>query len=80
MAAAGVLIMMESLLSSANSVRLQFAGGKRTMIDGPFAESKELIAGFSLLKFDTMAEIVEWTGGFGRLFPEVRVDIRPLTS
>jgi len=49
-------------------------------IDGPFAESKELIAGFAILRFDTLPEMIEWTGKFGRLFPEVQVDIRPLTE
>jgi hypothetical protein len=78
MAAAGALILMESLQPSARSVRLRFEGVKRTTIDGPFAETKELIAGFSLLKFDTMPEIVEWTARFGQLFPAVEVDIRPL--
>jgi hypothetical protein len=74
----GVLLMMESLQSSARSARLKFNEGRRTMIDGPFAESKELIAGFSLLKFDTLAEVVDWTDRFGQLFPAVELDIRPL--
>jgi len=78
MSNAGALILMESLQGSARSVRLKFEGGKRTTTDGPFAESKELIAGFSLLKFETMAEIVSWTSRFGQLFPAVEVDIRPL--
>jgi len=78
MAEASVLVMMESLQSSARSARLKFNAGKRTMIDGPFAESKELIAGFSLLRFDTLAEVVGWTDRFGQLFPAVELDIRPL--
>jgi hypothetical protein len=78
MTAAGVFLSMESLEPSRNSKRLKFKAGERTVIDGPFAEAKEVIAGFSILQFDTMAEIVEWTDKFGRLFPEVLVDIRPL--
>lgn len=78
MAAAGVLLSMESLEPSRQSKRLRFKAAERTLIDGPFAESKEVIAGFAILQFDTMSEIVDWTAKFGRLFPEVEVDIRPL--
>lgn len=78
MSEAGVLLSMEALQPSRQSKRLRFKAGERTVIDGPFAEAKEVIAGFSILRFETMAEIVEWTDKFGRLFPEVLVDIRPL--
>ncbi len=78
MTEAGVLLSMEALEPSRKSTRLRFKSGERTVIDGPFTESKELIAGFALLRFDTMPEMIEWTGKFGRLFPEVLVDIRPL--
>ena len=78
MTEAGVLLSMESLEPSRQSSRLRFVGGRRTVIDGPFAESKELIAGFAILRFDTMHEMIEWTDRFGRLFAEVLVDIRPL--
>jgi hypothetical protein len=78
MTRAGALLSSEWLQPSSRSVRLKFAGGKRTTLDGPFAESKELIAGFSILRFESMPEIIEWTDGFGRMFPEVQVDIRPL--
>jgi len=78
MTAAGVLLSMEALEPSRKSTRLKVKNGARTTTDGPFAEPKELIAGFAILRLDTMAEIVEWTGKFGRLFPEVLVDIRPL--
>ncbi len=78
MSAAGVLLSMESLEPSRKSTRLKFKAGERTLIDGPFAESKEVIAGFSILRFESMAEIVEWTSKFGGLFPEAQVDIRPL--
>lgn len=80
MADKDALISMESLEPSVRSVRLKFASGRRTTLDGPFAESKELIAGFSMLRFDTMAEIIEWTARFGSLFPEVELDIRPLSE
>lgn len=78
MTEAGVLLSMEALDPSRASKRLKFKAGQRTVIDGPFAEAKEVIAGFSILELATMAETVEWTDKFGRLFPEVLVDIRPL--
>lgn len=78
MTEAGVLLSLEALEPSRASKRLKFKAGQRTVIDGPFAEAKEVIAGFSILELASMAETVEWTDKFGRLFPEVLVDIRPL--
>ncbi|MBP9946498.1 MAG: hypothetical protein KBH14_08895 [Vicinamibacteria bacterium] len=78
MTEAGVLLSMEALEPTRKSTRLRFKAGERTIIDGPFAEAKEVIAGFALLRFDTLPDMIEWTGKFGRLFPEVLVDIRPL--
>ena len=78
---AGVLLASEILLPSSHAVRLRYVLGRRkAMIDGPFTESKELVAGFAILRFDTMPEAVEWTGRFAALFPEVEVDIRPLVE
>lgn len=78
MTEAGVLLSMEALQPTRKSTRLKFRAGQRTLIDGPFAEAKEVIAGFAILRFETMAEVIAWTDKFGRLFPEVLVDIRPL--
>jgi len=75
---AGVMLAGEGLHPTSKGKRVRFSGAERTVIDGPFAESKELIAGFAILRFDAMPEMIEWTGKFGRLFLEVSVDIRPL--
>lgn len=57
---AGVLLAAEGLQSSAKGVRVQFGGGKSTVLDGPFTETKELIAGFWLWQVRSIDEAVEW--------------------
>ena len=57
---AGVMLAGEGLHPSANGKRVKFAAGKRTVIDGPFAETKELVAGFWLWQCRSMQEAVEW--------------------
>jgi hypothetical protein len=57
---AGVMLAAEGLQSSAKGKRVKFSGAKRTVIDGPFAETKELIAGFWLWQCKSMDEAVEW--------------------
>ena len=57
---AGVLLAGEGLQSSSKGKRVRFSGDKRTVIDGPFAETKELIAGFWLWQVRSMEEAVEW--------------------
>jgi hypothetical protein len=57
---AGVMLAGEGLHSSAKGKRVRFAGGKKTVIDGPFAETNELIAGFWLWQVESMEEAVEW--------------------
>ena len=57
---AGVMLAGEGLQSSAKGARVRFSGSKRTVIDGPFAETKELIAGFWLWQVKSMAEAIEW--------------------
>ena len=57
---AGVLLAAEGLQSSAKGKRVRFSGTSRTVIDGPFTESKELIAGFQLWQVRSMEEAVEW--------------------
>jgi hypothetical protein len=61
LAKAGVILAAEGLLPTSKGVRLNFgAGGKRTVVDGPFAETKELVAGFWLLQTKTREECIEW--------------------
>jgi hypothetical protein len=57
---AGVMLAGEGLQDSSNGKRVRFSGDKRTVIDGPFAETKELIAGFWLWQVRSMDEAVEW--------------------
>src|SRR5262245_1710218 len=57
---AGVMLAGEGLHPSSKGVRVKFAGGKRTVIDGPFAETKELIAGFWLWQVKSREEAIEW--------------------
>ena len=57
---AGLLLDLAGLLPSAEGRRVQFAEGNRTVIDGPFPESKQLIAGYWILQVQSMEEAVEW--------------------
>jgi len=57
---AGVMLAGEGLHPSSKAKRVHFAGAKRTVTDGPFAETKELVAGFWIWKVNSMEEAVEW--------------------
>jgi hypothetical protein len=57
---AGVMLAGEGLHPSSRGARIRFSGDKRTVIDGPFAETKELIAGFWLVQMKSREEAVEW--------------------
>jgi hypothetical protein len=57
---AGVLLAAERLQPSSKGARIKFAGSKRTVVDGPFAETKELIAGFWLWQCRSREEAIEW--------------------
>src|SRR5438445_6508435 len=60
LAKAGVLLAAEGLQASSKGARVRFSGSKRTVIDGPFAETKELIAGFWLWQVKSKEEAIEW--------------------
>jgi hypothetical protein len=57
---AGVMLAGEGLQPSAKGARVRFSGGKRTVIDGPFTETKELVAGFWLWRVKSLEEAIEW--------------------
>src|SRR5580765_69349 len=57
---AGVMLAAEGLQASSKGVRVRFSGPKRTVVDGPFAETKELVAGFWLWQVKSMEEAIEW--------------------
>lgn len=60
LANAGVMLAGEGLQASSKGVRVRFSGSKKTVIDGPFSETKELIAGFWLWQVRSMEEAIEW--------------------
>jgi hypothetical protein len=64
LAKAGVLLDGNGLHPSSKGWRIQYEGGKRTVVDGPFTETKELIAGFTMIQVKTREEAVEWTKRF----------------
>jgi hypothetical protein len=64
LARAGVLLDASGLQPSSKGWRVQYEGGKRTVVDGPFAETKELIAGYTLIQTRTREEAIEWSRRF----------------
>jgi hypothetical protein len=79
LARAGILLAAEGLQASSRGARVQFSGDRRVVTDGPFAETKELIAGFWLWRVKSLEEAIEWvkrcpnpTGAEGQ------IEIRPL--
>ncbi|MEV4572352.1 YciI family protein [Nonomuraea jabiensis] len=60
LAKAGVLLAAEGLYPSSQGAQIAYSGGKATVIDGPFAEAKELIAGFWLIQVKSREEAIEW--------------------
>ena len=71
---AGVLLDLAGLLPSVTGRRVRFSGGDRTVVDGPFPESKQLIAGYWILQVQSMDEAVGWAErfpfeAFSRIYP-----------
>ena len=75
---AGVLLAAEGLQPSSKGARVKFSGNKRTVVDGPFAETKELIAGFWLFQVKSKEEAIEWVKRSPNPFPgtESEIEIR----
>ena len=67
---AGVLLDASGLQSSSKGWRIKYSGGKRTVVDGPFTEAKELIAGYTLIQVKSKEEAMEWA----RRFPNPAAD------
>lgn len=70
LAKAGALLDASGLQPSSKGWRIKYSGGKRTVIDGPFTEAKELIAGYTLIQVKSKEEAIEWT----KRFPNPAVD------
>ena len=73
---AGVMLAAEGLQASSKGKRVRFTGSKQTVLDGPFSETKELIAGFWLWQVKSMEEAVEWLKRSP--FQDNEVEIRPV--
>jgi len=71
---AGVMLAGEGLHPSSKGVRVRFSGGKKTVLDGPFAETKELVAGFWIWRVKSRDEAIEWLKKAP--FEETEVEIR----
>lgn len=77
---AGIMLAGEGLHPSSKGKRIQFSGAKRTVVDGPFAEAKELIAGYWLWQVKSIEEAVEWARRCPNPMPdeEGELEIRPV--
>jgi hypothetical protein len=80
---AGVMLAGEGLQPSAKGARVTYSAGKRTVTDGPFAETKELIAGFWIIQTKSLEEAVEWARRVpfdvdGQYGPDAEIEIRQI--
>ena len=75
---AGVLVASEGLLPSAMGARVRVSDDKVTVTDGPFTESKELVASYALLEVNSMAEAIEWTTRFLKVLGHGECELRPI--
>ncbi len=73
---AGVFVTGEGLQPSSKGVRIKFAAGKPTVTDGPFAETKELIAGFTMIQVKSREEAIAWVKKWPREDGEVELELR----
>jgi hypothetical protein len=80
LAKAGILLAAEGLAPTSKGARVKFSGDERTVIDGPFAETKELVAGFTIIQVKSLAEAIEWVKRAPNVSPngEAEVEIRKL--
>ena len=76
---AGVMLAGEGLHPSSRGKRVEFSGSRRTVVDGPFSETKELVAGFWIWQVSSMEEAVEWVKRCPNPHPgESTIEIRPV--
>jgi hypothetical protein len=79
-AQAGVLLAAEGVHASSKGARVSFSGGRRVVTDGPFAEAKELIAGFALIDVASKEEAIEWATRFAAVIGDVEIEIRQVVE
>ena len=75
---AGVLLASDGLQPSSKGTRVRLSEGKVTVTDGPFVETKELVASYALFQVNTMAEAIEWTTRFLKVLGEGECELRPI--
>lgn len=75
---AGVLLSAEGLHPTARGAKLKYADGKLTVTDGPFTESKEIVAGWAIVQVDSMDEAIEWSRRFFAVLGEGEGEIRQI--
>src|SRR5581483_10327836 len=81
MVKAGVLLTAEGVHESAKGARVRFSGTKRTVIDGPFTETKELIAGFWIIEARSKEDAIEWVKRFPNIWREdTEIEIRQVAE
>ena len=78
MSKAGVLLATEGCLPSSRGARVRISGGKFTVTDGPFSETKEVIGGFALFQVKSKEEAIEWTKRFLKLAGDGESEIREI--
>jgi hypothetical protein len=81
LAKAGVLLDASGLQPSSKGFRVRYSGGRRTVVDGPFAEAKELVAGYTIIQVKSREEAVEWSRRFpppDPNQPECEIEVRQL--
>jgi hypothetical protein len=80
MTKAGVLVATEGCMDSSKGARIRITKGEYTVTDGPFPETKELVAGLAIIQVKTKAEAVEWTKRFLSVVGEGESEIRQLNE
>jgi len=76
----GAVLATGTLAPSSKGARAQPGSAKRTWVDGPFTESKELIAGFSILELPTLADAIAWADRYATILSDAEVDVRELVE
>jgi hypothetical protein len=77
---AGVFLAGEDLKPSSRAARLRTSGGKHAWTDGPFAETKELVGGFTILELPSLREAKAWTDRYADILGDIEVDVREVIS
>ncbi len=78
MTRAGVLLAADGLQPSSKGVRIEFSGTRRHVVDGPFTETKELVAGYWIFQVKSMADAIEWARRFPNPNGEAVLELRPM--